>query len=164
MPNIFLYSYDFSRLSLVSSVPDLLGELETAVVVAQLRLLEGLGLVELHPVKGAHLVSVRVLLSAPGRAVPVLSVGRIAGGQLVRLQRSDLQHIRLLEADISVTGAPVVAGLALGSVVAGSEGGRVVVDWVHVRASAHLGLSAETARSGVQFLVRFGDQLVVETC
>jgi len=163
LPNIFLVAYGFRGASLVCSVPDLLGQLKAAVVVAQLRLLEGLGLVKLHPVEGAHLVSVRVLLSAPGGAVPVLPVGRVARGELVRLHGSHLQHLRLLEADICVAGPPVVAGLALRSVVASSEGRGVVVDGVDVRARAHLSFGAESSRSCVQLVVGLWDQISVET-
>lgn len=61
--------------SLVGHVPHFLGLVETAVIVSQFVLLEGLGLVKLHTVESADLVCVRVLLRAPKGSVPVLSVG-----------------------------------------------------------------------------------------
>ena len=61
--------------SLVAYIPHFLRLVETAIIVAQFVFLEWLGLVKLHSVESAHLVSVRVLLSAPEGAVPELSVG-----------------------------------------------------------------------------------------
>ena len=61
--------------SLVGHVPHFLRLVETAVIVSQFVLLEGLGLVKLHTVESADLVSVRVLFRAPEGAVPQLAVG-----------------------------------------------------------------------------------------
>lgn len=51
--------------------------LQSAIVVAQFNLVEGLGLVEFQTVQSAHLVRVSVFLGGPGRAVPVLAAGGV---------------------------------------------------------------------------------------
>ena len=77
--------------SLVRHVVNLLLELETAVVVAQLRLLERLRLVELVAVLRAHHVRMQVLLRAPHGTVPQLAIGLVSRllltGQVLRLLR-----------------------------------------------------------------------------
>jgi len=60
--------------SLVGSVVDDLAEAESSVVVSQLGLVERLWLVVTQAVMSANLISVRVGLSTPKSAIPVLTV------------------------------------------------------------------------------------------
>ena len=60
--------------SLVCNVEDLLLTNQTTICHLQLGLLERLGLVDRVSVCGAILVSVKVLLGPPGRAIPQLTV------------------------------------------------------------------------------------------
>lgn len=151
-----------ARHSLVCHIPDFLGLVQTAVVVAKRMLLEGLGLVKLHAVERAHLVGVRVLLCAPVSAVPVLSVCRVAAGQLVTLERSHLQHFGFLKVNRSVAGAPVGAELGARVVVRSAESRGPVVNWVAACGGTDLGFCAEATGSCVQLSVLARDQRVVE--
>lgn len=134
-----------------------MAELESAVTVAQFSLLEGLGLVHLHAVERTHLVSVRVSLSAPGSSVPQLAVGRVARSQFVALERSDLQHLRVVEVHGEVTLTPVVAGDAARIVEGGAEACGAAVCRVQVSCGAVHRLSAEATGSGVQLTVSVWD-------
>jgi hypothetical protein len=64
--------------SFVACVVNGLGDLETSVVIDQNGFVEGLWLVKLHTVLCAHLICVRIFLSAPVGAIPVLSIRRVA--------------------------------------------------------------------------------------
>lgn len=126
-----------------------MAELESAITVAHFSLVEGLGLVELHAVKRTHLVSVRVYLSAPGSPVPELTVGRVARSQFVALERSDLQHLRVVEVHGGVTLTPVVAGDAARIVEGGAETCGAVVSRVQVGCGAVHRLSSEATGNGM---------------
>lgn len=67
--------------------------LQSAVVVDELWLVEWLWLVKLHSVEGAHLIGVRVVLSSPEGTVPMLTVGRVSRGKLVTLEWSHIQGL-----------------------------------------------------------------------
>lgn len=124
--------------------------------------MERLGLVELHAVLRAQLVGVRVLLSAPVGAVPVLSVRGVARCELARLQGHHIQGVRVFEPDACVARSPVVLLQVARLEVACAESGRALVNRVHVRCAAHLRLGAIAARSGVQLHVGFRDGARVE--
>jgi len=113
---------------------------EATVVVAQLRLVEGLGLVKLHAVQGSDLISVSVSLSAPQSTIPVLAIACIARRELARLlifravvgtspvltigwkevcdltssEFLHLQRCSVLKLNTGITGAPVVLSLGSG--------------------------------------------------
>lgn len=82
---------------------------QPAITVAEVRLLEWLRLHELHSIERAQLVSMRVLLSAPERAVPVLAVRRVTTGKFVTLERFHLQQRRIVEDNRGVSLTPIVA-------------------------------------------------------
>lgn len=78
--------------SLVADIVDGLGRLKPAIVVDEFGFVEGLWLVELHPVLSAHLIGVQIALGAPVGAVPELAVGTVARGKLVTLQLLDTEQ------------------------------------------------------------------------
>lgn len=149
--------------------------MEATVVVAELGLVEGLGLVELHAVQGSDLVSVSVSLSAPEGTIPVLTVACIAGREFTRLlifctvvgaspvltvgwkevsdlassQFLHLQHFSVLKLNTGVTGAPVVLSLGCGGEVTGTESSGSVISWMTVRSTSNLGLSAKATGGSV---------------
>ena len=157
------YTLCSAKHSLVFRVPNFLGLVQTAVIVAKRVLLEGFGLVKFHAVERAHLVGVRVLLCAPVSAVPELSVCRVAAGQLVALERSHLQHLGLLKVNRSVAGAPVGAELRPRVVVRSAESGLSVVDRVAACGGTDLGFRAEATGRCVQLSILARDQRAVET-
>lgn len=125
--------------------------------------MEGLGLVEAEAVEGAHLVRVGVLLGGPAGSVPVLPVGRVAAGQLVRGLVANALHLRVVELHRVVPVAPVGAAVGRGRKVACARGGGEVVHGLVVGGSAQHGLRAVAARVGVQLFVDAGDAPVVES-
>lgn len=124
--------------------------------------MEGLWLVEFHPVLSAHLICVRVLLSAPVGAVPVLAVPAVTCCQFAALQRHHLEHICLFKLNSVVTGPPVVLSLGGGVEIALSEGSRVVVNWVHIRRTPHLSLCPVATGSCMQLHISFRNSSRVE--
>ena len=82
---------------LILHVVDGLLTVNPSIIVTQRRLMERLRSSETLSVRSAHLISVRVRLSAPARAVPVLPVDRVP--------RSKLLERLLLEVGVFLGGA-----------------------------------------------------------
>ena len=112
--------------SLVCNVEDLLLALQAAVGHLERWLVEGLRLVEVVAVAGTDLISVLVLLSPPGCAVPGLPVARVATRTGVRL-RSNLQLRVVIKGDSSVAGAPDRVVVHLGVEEGVPHGSAVIV-------------------------------------
>ena len=70
--------------SLVGDVKDMLLASETAICDLELRLVERFRLIEAVTVRRSVLVSVHILLSFPGSAVPFLAVATVTSGERVR--------------------------------------------------------------------------------
>jgi len=140
-----------------------LRDVKTAVVVSELRLVEGLGLIELESVEGTDLVGVGVVLGSPEGAVPVLTVSTVTGSEFLRLEFLHLKGLAVVELAAGVTLAPVVLVLGVGAEVGLAEGGRVVVNGLMVGGGTHLGLGAEASGGGVELLIGLGHDFVVET-
>jgi len=141
---------------------------------------ERLGSVETVSVTGSHLVGMSVLLSAPARTIPVLSVHGVATGEGVQLRLLEMSV--LTETRLSLHGS-VVQGLGVfkpngGRVVSRTEGrlgenagfrvgvagsGDVVVLGVVVRAGKMLGLGSVSATSGLTGVISLGNEGVVES-
>lgn len=127
-------------LSFVLNVIDSLVFLKAAVIVAELGLVEGLGLVEALAVEGAHLVSVLVRLGGPAGAVPKLTVRGVATGELSAGHVLDLVHSAFVELLGCLAVAPVGAVMSNeGALVSVAEGGRCVVNRLEIIGSANHG-------------------------
>ena len=151
------------KASLVHRVVDGGAGLKAALVVPQGRLVDRFGLVITKAVEGAHLVGMLVLLRGPGSAVPVLPVARVPGGQLVTGHFLQLHHLRVVELNRLVTGAPVRAAQLSGVEETVARGGGVVVDRLMVVCSAEHGTLAVASRCRVESLIGLGHQGLVES-
>ena len=124
--------------SLVICIIDLVAGLDATIVVAQLRLVEGLWLVKAKAVEGAMLVRVGVLLGRPTGAIPQLAVGRVAARQFVTGQILNVLHSVLVELLKRVTFAPIRAVVCNeGALETGTECGCFVVEGLDVLSRAH---------------------------
>lgn len=110
MGHAHLIEYSFVSV-FVLLVKDDLFVVEPSIVVAQIGLVEGLGLVVSLSVGSSELISVLVPLGAPSGTIPVLTVHRVAGAQLLECV--------LLEVVILERGACRVA--VLGDILGESE-------------------------------------------
>lgn len=140
-----------------------MGNFKTTVVVSELGLVEGLGLVKLKSVQGADLIGVGVILGSPEGAVPVLTVSTVTGSKLFGLERYHLQGVAVVELDGRITGTPVVLGNGIGGEVGLTEGSGVVVNGLMVGGGTDLGLSSKTSGGGVELLISLGHDFVVKT-
>lgn len=147
--------------SLVGDVEDLLFPLEATVGDFELRLVERLSLVEVVSVGRPVHVSVKILLSLPGGAVPQLTVTFITAGNCVR-PLVDLQLGRVLECDLVVTAAPVGLVVAVGAQVARTRRRRGVVLRLMVGSGVEHSARAVPAAANLHSLVVPRDQLRVE--
>jgi len=69
---------------LVFEIEHLLFVIETSIVVAELRLVEGLRLVVTESIGRADLVCVLIALSSPTGTIPVLAVHSVTGAKLLK--------------------------------------------------------------------------------
>lgn len=148
--------------SLVLNIEDELFGLEAAVVVAELGLVEGLGLVEAVSVSGTDLVSVLVLLSLPLSTVPQLSVRAITGSQLVGGNVLELELGTVLKSEVRVSVSPVGLGLGVGGRKGSSSGGCEVVKRVVVGSVSHHSGSTVSTASSLEGIIVTGNQSLVK--
>jgi len=168
---------------LVSKIEHLLFMVEAAVVVAQLSLVEGLGLVVAQSVGGADLVGVLVALGAPAGAIPVLTVHGVARAELLEclLLKVSVFHGRSgricvlvnvlgevevgrgVEDQVGIAGTEVGVRVDLGVVEAGPGGGLFVVCGVVAGVREMPCLGSEPARAGLTGDILLGDQRGVES-
>ena len=106
--------------------------MQSAFIVPQAWLVEGLILVVLQSVQSADLVSVRVLFGLPGSAVPVLAVAGVAGCELVTCHLGELHDLGVIKLHGCITGSPVGLGEGFWAEVAVTEGCGAVVNWLMV--------------------------------
>jgi len=124
--------------------------------------MEGLGLVETVSVGGPHLVSVKVLLSLPGRTVPALTIALVATvkrvGTLVRLKLlSGFKDGRV------VTGSKIWLVVLLGVEETSTHGGSGIILWLVVLGSVPHGTGAITSASDFHSLVILGNHSGIES-
>ena len=124
--------------------------------------MEGLRLVERVSVCGAVLVSVQVLLSLPGRAIPQLTVTLVAAVHCVG-PAMDLQLGGVFEGRSRLAAPPVGAVVCLGAEVAGAGGRGGVVLGLMVPGSVKHCASSVTAAPHLHGHVLLRDQLGVES-
>jgi len=149
---------------LILHVVDGLLTVNPSIIVTQRRLMERLRSSETLSVRSAHLISVRVRLRSPARAVPVLPVDRVPRSKLLErlllkvgvflggAGRGTVVCGHLLEGETGgvgeqlggVTLAEVGLGRAVGALVAESLDGVSVVVGVVGGVREVLGLDAET--------------------
>ena len=122
--------------------------------------MEGLRLVEAVAVRGSVLISVLILLSPPGVAVPELAVALVAASKGVGALL-DLQAGRVLEHTSSVASSPVGLVVLLRAQVAGPSGGRGVVVRLVVAGRVEHGAGSVAAAAHFHGDILLGDQLGV---
>lgn len=164
-------------------VEDDLFVVESSVVVAQIDLMEGLGLVVSLSVGGSELIRVLVPLGAPAGAVPVLAIHGVAGAEL--LQRlllkvvvfegssggvavlgdilGETEVLGLVEFQVWVAVTQVGVIVDLGLIEAGTSSSLLVVGGVVGRVGEVPRLGAETAGSSLAGGVVLGDKISIES-
>ena len=150
-----------SSCSLVAHIVDLLLSLQAPVGALQLRLVEGLRLVHRLAVRSPELVSVQILLSPPGGAIPFLAVTAVASRQRVR-PLFDLQLGRVLENGVLLTSPEHGVVVCLRAQVAGTGCCRHVICWLHVGRSVKHGSRAVAATPDLHSLVVTRNKFAVE--
>ena len=148
--------------SLVCDIEDLLLSLEPAIRNLELGLVEWFRLVKVIAVRGPHLVSVLVLLSFPGGAVPELAVALVAAGHRVGTL-VDLQLRTVLERQRAITRPPVRLVVDLRAQVARPRRCRKVVLGLVIGCCVEHGAGAVATAAHFHALVVLRDQLGVET-
>ena len=124
--------------------------------------MEGLRLVEAVAVRGSVLISVLILLSPPGVAVPELAVALVAAGHRVGAL-VDLQLGAVLEGERAVARPPVRLVVDLRAQVARPSCRRKVVFGLVVGCCVEHGAGAVATAADLHGLVVLRDQLGVET-
>jgi len=139
---------------------------------------EGLRLVHRIPVRGTHLIGVRVLLSAPARTVPVLSVQCVTTGEFAEsfflevgvlaesglsLKLGEGKSGLVLEPDNGVSVREDGVRLGLWGYITGTGSGSIVVLGMVERVGLVSSLSSITTRERLTSVVLLGNELGVES-
>ena len=148
--------------SFVSYVKDLLFSNETTIGDLKLGLVEWFWLVEVVSVGSAVHVSVQVLLSFPGGAVPELTIALVAAGHGVRAS-VHYQFRRVFEYLGAVATSPV--GLVVDLRVVETRTGRclMIIFGLVVASGVEHRASSVTATSRLHSLIVLWNQFGVET-
>lgn len=164
-------------------VEDDLFVVESSVVVAQVGLMEGLGLVVSLSVGRSELIRVLVPLGAPAGAVPVLAIHGVAGAQFLErvllkvvvfeggsgwvavlgdiLGEAKVLGLVEFQGWVAVTEVGVIVDLGL--IEAGTGSSLLVVGGVVGRVGEVPRLGAETAGSGLAGRIVLGDKIGIES-
>ena len=124
--------------------------------------MERLALVQGHAVSRSDLISVLILLSLPGVAVPELAVALVAAGEGVGAL-VDLQARRVVEHAVGLARPPVRLVVLLRAQVAGPGGGSEVILRLMVGSRVEHGAGAVAAATNLHGIIFLRDQLRVKS-